>query len=86
MLGGKAADAISKAVSLKENNDVGNESKIGVKKEGGSMFKRDEVPLSPLSNLYPYQTAVLLSTRIFFLVSPSLGDLVVIITIVLSNL
>lgn len=57
VLGGKAADAISKAVSLKENNDVGNESKIGVKKEGGSMFKRDEVPLSPLSNLYPYQTA-----------------------------
>lgn len=57
MLGGKAADAISKAVSVKENNDVGNESKIGVKKEGGSMFKRDEVPLSPLSNLYPYQTA-----------------------------
>lgn len=55
VLGGKAADAISKAVakSLKENNDVGNESKI----EGGSMFKRDEVPLSPLSNLYPYQTA-----------------------------
>lgn len=36
MLGGKAADAISKAVSLKENNDVGNESKIDVlrKREG----------------------------------------------------
>lgn len=37
-LGGKAADAISKAVakSLKENNDVGNESKIDVlrKREG----------------------------------------------------
>lgn len=36
VLGGKAADAISKAVSLKENNDVGNESKIDVlrKREG----------------------------------------------------
>lgn len=57
VLGGKAADAISKAVakSLKENNDVGNESKIDVlgKREG----VRYEVPLSPLSNLYPYQTA-----------------------------
>lgn len=45
------------AKCLKEKNDVGNESKRDVKKEGGSMFKRDEVPLSPLSNVYPYQTA-----------------------------
>lgn len=53
------------------------------------MFKRDEVPLSPLSNLYPYQTAGMMYSSapgFFFLVSPSLGDLVVIITIVLSNL
>lgn len=59
VLGGKAADAVSKAVAkcFKEKNDVGNESKRDVKKERGSMFKRDEVPLSQLSNLYPYQTA-----------------------------
>lgn len=54
MLGGKVVDVILKVVLLKENNDVGNEFKIGVKKEGGSMFKRDEVFLSLLSNLYLY--------------------------------
>lgn len=48
------------------------------------MFKRDEVPLSPWSNLYPYQTAGMMypsAPGFFFLFSPSLGDLVVIITI-----
>lgn len=47
------------------------------------MFKIDEVPLSQLSNLYPYQTTGMMysSAPGFFLVSPSLGDLVVIITI-----
>lgn len=56
MLGGKVVDVILKVVVklLKENNDVGNEFKIDVKKEGGSMFKRDEVFLSLLSNLYLY--------------------------------
>lgn len=41
---------------LKEKNDVGNEAKRDAKKEEGSMFKRDEIPLSQLSYLYPYQT------------------------------
>lgn len=54
MLGGKVVDVILKVVLVKENNDVGNEFKIDVKKEGGSMFKRDEVFLSLLSNLYLY--------------------------------
>lgn len=49
------------------------------------MFKRDEVPLSPLSNLYPYQTAGMMypSAPGFFSSFPPVWgiDLVVIITI-----
>lgn len=39
------------------------------------MFKRDEVPLSPLSNLYPYQTAGMMypSAPGFFSSFPPVG-------------
>lgn len=48
MLGGKVVDVVLKVVvkCFKEKNDVGNEFKRDVKKERGSMFKRDEVLLS----------------------------------------
>ena len=53
VLGGKAADAISKAISkcLKDKYEANN----GSKNENLGVQKR---PDSPLDNLYPYQTSM----------------------------
>jgi hypothetical protein len=56
--GGKAADAISKAVAkcLKEKSEFKNESKREIRKDSESEVRRDDMSVSPLNNLYPYQT------------------------------